>query len=707
MASFDPPLYYFNGINFNSGYYETGNTSTTSTASGNYLPLTGGTLTGALNGTSINAINFVENGTALSSKYLGLTGGTVAGRIDATILNGTAISENFIDLQNKYLQLSGGTLTNTLNGTTINATSFVENGTALSSKYLAIAGGTLTGGLIISAGNVGIGTLIPTTKVDVVGDIKASANINAITNLQENSVNLSSKYLQLSGGTLTGALTGTTITGTSFVEGATALSSKYLQLSGGTLTGALTGTTINATSFVENGTALSSKYLQIGGGPISGNIFFSTGVVGIGTTSATGASLLNVGNIVNDRDIYNHSLSPATITNQVATGTTTNDQQPVLNLCRQGMINVAYGARSSFKISRWENNLTHSRTRLDISLAHTTYNDINILSLRSDGRVGINQIVPTVALDVVGDIKASATINATTNLQENGVNLSSKYLNLSGGTLTNTLNGTTINATTNLQEGGTSLSSKYLRLSGGTITGALVVDANTVSTGFLAAHADADLSGYYPLSGATYNDICATFNSSIWCKSAIIISSDERIKKDIQDINDDSALQKILSIQPKTYKYIDRTRGTSNVYGFIAQQIKEVIPEAVSIQKEYIPDIYDICNYSSNIITTSNINISNLLNTSNLVKIYDDTGKEYKCKVNEILSSNSFTIDTSEINSSNVFLYGKEINDFNALDKSYIYTLNVCATQQIHALVMELQNKITTLETRLNILEGN
>jgi hypothetical protein len=44
------------------------------------------------------------------------------------------------------------------------------------------------------------------------------------------------------------------------------------------------------------------------------------------------------------------------------------------------------------------------------------------------------------------------------------------YLLKTGGTLTGTLNGTTINATTALQEAGTNLTSKYLQLSGGSMT---------------------------------------------------------------------------------------------------------------------------------------------------------------------------------------------------------------------------------------------
>jgi hypothetical protein len=54
--------------------------------------------------------------------------------------------------------------------------------------------------------------------------------------------------------------------------------------------------------------------------------------------------------------------------------------------------------------------------------------------------------------------------------------------------------------------------------------------------------------------------------------------SDRRIKRDIVEINDDDALNKILLVQPISYYYRDETRnrGNGKVYGFIAQQIKEV-----------------------------------------------------------------------------------------------------------------------------------
>ena len=60
-------------------------------------------------------------------------------------------------------------------------------------------------------------------------------------------------------------------------------------------------------------------------------------------------------------------------------------------------------------------------------------------------------------------------------------------------------------------------------------------------------------------------------------------ASDTRIKKEIVDIDDNEGLYKILILEPKTYKYIDETKGTDKIIVFTAQQIQEIFPEAITI----------------------------------------------------------------------------------------------------------------------------
>ncbi len=134
---------------------------------------------------------------------------------------------------------------------------------------------------------------------------------------------------------------------------------------------------------------------------ISGN-----GNVGIGTNVPS--SKLTVNEIPNNRNTYDHSLAPMTVTNRTATSNTTlNDPKDVLNLAREGTSGEAFGARATFKLSRYENSYANSRTQLDLNLAHGTYDDQNIMTMRSNGKVGIGTDAPGFMLDVNGTLRAS------------------------------------------------------------------------------------------------------------------------------------------------------------------------------------------------------------------------------------------------------------------------------------------------------------
>ena len=58
-------------------------------------------------------------------------------------------------------------------------------------------------------------------------------------------------------------------------------------------------------------------------------------------------------------------------------------------------------------------------------------------------------------------------------------------------------------------------------------------------------------------------------------------------------------------------------------------------------------------------------------------------------------------------NSSDVFMHGKKLNVFNALNQYYIFILNVCATQELYKLIQQQNIIIQDLQNRINILENN
>jgi hypothetical protein len=67
--------------------------------------------------------------------------------------------------------------------------------------------------------------------------------------------------------------------------------------------------------------------------------------------------------------------------------------------------------------------------------------------------------------------------------------------------------------------------------------------------------------------------------------------SDERIKTDIKLVDDRKALDIINKIESYEYHYKDPSKKNENkTIGFVAQQVKEYLPNAVSYEKNYIPD---------------------------------------------------------------------------------------------------------------------
>ena len=73
-------------------------------------------------------------------------------------------------------------------------------------------------------------------------------------------------------------------------------------------------------------------------------------------------------------------------------------------------------------------------------------------------------------------------------------------------------------------------------------------------------------------------------------------------------------------------------------------------------------------------------------------------------KIKEIYED-YFVID-KDIEDVEAFVYGYNINDFHTLDKTYIFTLNVCATQELHRRIEAQSVLLKSQEDRIKVLES-
>ena len=207
--------------------------------------------------------------------------------------------------------------------------------------------------------------------------------------------------------------------------------------------------------------------------------------------------------------------------------------------------------------------------------------------------------------------------------------------------------------------------------------------------------------------------ITAHFQYSIYVSNGgIMFSSDERIKCNIKNLDDKLGLEIIRKIETKTYNYSDfRDNGRNLEVGFIAQNVKEYFPNAVTLVTRYIPNILKLINVSWQSFTENN-KTKYKMSTTDLTDII---GIKYKFYVDnsengsnekeiEVIgnSDNTFTFDEKY---NYVFCYGKEVDDFHSLDKNKIFVLHHSGIQELDRQQIADKKRITNLESKINILE--
>ena len=190
-------------------------------------------------------------------------------------------------------------------------------------------------------------------------------------------------------------------------------------------------------------------------------------------------------------------------------------------------------------------------------------------------------------------------------------------------------------------------------------------------------------------------------SSHIIAGSATQTSSDRRIKKDIKELNDKECLDKLLLLKPCKYKYKDViSRGEKETYGFIAQEVEEIMPEAVKTNDHFIPNIYKIGKYNDKIITLNETTEYTPVQ-GDMIKIYDKYNVITETVILDVYSDVSFRIE-DEILTEYVFIYGSKIDNFKTLIKDMFHPICVSSIQDHNKIINEQQAEINALKEKLN-----
>jgi hypothetical protein len=174
--------------------------------------------------------------------------------------------------------------------------------------------------------------------------------------------------------------------------------------------------------------------------------------------------------------------------------------------------------------------------------------------------------------------------------------------------------------------------------------------------------------------------------------------SDRRIKTGLSHPGPSEMLEKLNKLTVTDYSYIDKLqKGDKPKRGFIAQEVEEVMPNAVHQNTDIIPSVFAAAQkvsveYSRLLVTTP---APHGFVKGDEILLYDKANKQYHVQVAAVIDDKTFAVDDWKDNTDAIFVYGKRVNDFRSVDFDQVTALAVGAIQELakHVSALEQENK--------------
>eukprot|EP01029_Cantina_marsupialis_P010376 TRINITY_DN2364_c0_g1_i2.p1 TRINITY_DN2364_c0_g1~~TRINITY_DN2364_c0_g1_i2.p1 ORF type:complete len:1768 (+),score=313.28 TRINITY_DN2364_c0_g1_i2:313-5616(+) len=455
----------------------------------------------------------------LSGNYLSNDGGNEGIHIDNSgnvgIGNAANSSAKLKVTGNNYFNTSGTSATTT-NNTYVNGhiyfvpmdadnVSYIQSRRSNTSGDASMRLRTTNNGSLVEAvdiskeGNVAIGATSAGAKLDVNGQIKIRGGSPGVNKVLTSDANGLATWQSQSGDNLGNhAATQDIILGTHKIKGAGAtpfeISESHLRFANNQNADSQIRSWGNLALWANDDNGGTEHMIFKVGGTGTGTERMrlnASGNLGIGTS--TPLAKLHTGTTISDYATLNFSTTGAIIS---ATSGDQNDAESnVLTLMRDGTSGVIYAGAARFDMSQWENSGTNARTKLDIKLANSSTSDLtSVLTMQSNGNVGIGTTSPGAKLDVNGQIKIRGGSPGLNKVLTSDVNGLATWQTASGDNFGNHT------ATTNIQLGG-----HYLSNDGGN-EGVAVDNNGNVGIGTTSPGAKLEVAGQLKITGGTPGD---------------------------------------------------------------------------------------------------------------------------------------------------------------------------------------------------------
>jgi hypothetical protein len=194
---------------------------------------------------------------------------------------------------------------------------------------------------------------------------------------------------------------------------------------------------------------------------------------------------------------------------------------------------------------------------------------------------------------------------------------------------------------------------------------------------------------------------------SIFSEGRVVASefnaiSDARIKQDISLSSREEDTSKIAQLRVVDYDYRDKVKNSATRQkGFIAQEVREVFPEAINLSAEFVPDVLAVATSILQVEDQLEISMADPhgFSTGDIVRLLHPSGSR-ELEV-EVMDETRFAVAAWEELPEKLMVYGRKVNDFHTIDYNKLLALSISTIQGMMQQIEQLSAKVNSLESRI------
>jgi hypothetical protein len=157
-------------------------------------------------------------------------------------------------------------------------------------------------------------------------------------------------------------------------------------------------------------------------------------------------------------------------------------------------------------------------------------------------------------------------------------------------------------------------------------------------------------------------------------------------------------------IQVHQYSWVDKIeKGANKRIGFFAQEVEEVVPDAVGRTTAVIPTIYREADaFTETIVTVKNHGITN----EKKLEVEDPENGKTKVDIVRVIDADNLEVKFEKIPKDKLFVVGPEVDDSRVVNHDYLMAVGFGGLKELSSLVKTQAQTIETLSERLATLEA-